>query len=48
MVGMEATMRAIQKDGDDVRLMRRALDAGLSKASIVLEETRDRLEPIIL
>ncbi len=40
MVGMEDTMRAIQKDGNEIRLMRRGLDAGLAKAAIVLEETK--------
>lgn len=43
MVGMEDTMRTIQKDGGEVRLMRRALDAGLAKAVSVLEETKTRL-----
>ncbi len=40
MTGMEETMHNIQKDGVDVRLMRRGLDAGLAKAVAVLEETR--------
>jgi hypothetical protein len=43
MVGMEDTMRAIQKDAAEVKLMRRGLDAGLAKAVIVLEETRQLL-----
>eukprot|EP01039_Chlorochromonas_danica_P008374 gene8374-9229_t len=43
MVGMEDTMRSIQKDGTDVRLMRRGLDAGLAKAKHVYEETKARL-----
>jgi len=40
MTGMEETMRNIMKDGADVRLMRRGLDAGLAKAHLVLEETK--------
>ena len=40
MTGMEDTMRNIQKDGMEVRLMRRGLDAGLAKALLVLEETK--------
>ena len=40
MTGMEETMRNIQKDGAEVRLMRRGLDAGLAKALLVLEETK--------
>lgn len=40
MTGMEETMRNIQKDGMEVRLMRRGLDAGLAKALHVLEETK--------
>lgn len=43
MTGMEETMRNIQKDGAEVRLMRRGLDAGLGKAVIVLEETKNSL-----
>jgi len=43
MTGMEETMRNIQKDGAEIRLMRRGLDAGLGKAVIVLEETKQRL-----
>jgi len=42
MTGMEETMRNIQKDGAEIRLMRRGLDAGLGKAVIVLEETKQR------
>jgi hypothetical protein len=44
MVGMEDTMRAIQKDSADIVLMRRGLDAGLAKAQIVLEETKVNLQ----
>jgi hypothetical protein len=40
MTGMEETMRNIQKDGMEVRLMRRGLDAGLAKALLVFEETK--------
>jgi hypothetical protein len=40
---MEETVRNIQKDKADVKLMRRGLDAGLAKAVIVLEETKDKL-----
>jgi hypothetical protein len=40
MTGMEETMRNIQKDGMEVRLMRRGLDAGLAKAVAVAEETK--------
>lgn len=40
MTGMEETMKNIQKDGVEVRLMRRGLDAGLAKALLVLEETK--------
>jgi len=44
MTGMEDTMRNIQKDGMEVRLMRRGLDAGLAKALLVLEETKMNLQ----
>jgi len=43
MVGMEDTMRSIVKDGNEVRLMRRGLDAGIAKATIVYEETKTHL-----
>jgi hypothetical protein len=39
MVGMEEAMNAIMKEGNEVRLLRRGLDAGLAKAIAVLEET---------
>lgn len=42
MTGMEETMRNIQKDGTEIRLMRRGLDAGLGKAVVVLEETKNK------
>jgi hypothetical protein len=44
MVGMEDTMRSIQKDCADVVLMRRGLDAGLAKATLVYEETKLSLQ----
>ncbi|KAJ1425498.1 hypothetical protein B484DRAFT_397878 [Ochromonadaceae sp. CCMP2298] len=44
MTGMEETMRNIQKDGAEVRLMRRGLDAGLAKAVVVLEDTKMNLQ----
>ena len=40
MTGMQDTMRNILKEGAEVRLMRKGLEAGLAKATIVLEETR--------
>lgn len=43
MTGMEETMRNIEKDGAEIRLMRRGLDAGLAKAQLVLEETKSNL-----
>jgi hypothetical protein len=47
MVGMEDTMRLIQKDGAEIRLMRRGLDAGLAKAKTVLDETKHRYYIIV-
>ena len=44
MTGMEEVMEAIQKEGMEVRLMRKNLDAGLAKAIHVLEETEQKLE----
>lgn len=43
MTGMEDTLRNIQKEAAEVKLMRRGVDAGLAKAVIVLEETKERL-----
>lgn len=43
MTGMEDVMSAIQREGMEVRLMRKSLDAGLAKAVLVYEETQDRL-----
>lgn len=43
MIGMEDTMRNIDKERAEVKLLRRGLDAGLAKAVIVCEETRDKL-----
>jgi hypothetical protein len=37
---MEETLKAIEKEAVDVRLLRRDLDAGLAKAVIVLDETK--------
>ena len=43
MTGMEDTERNIRKEGAEIRLLRRDLDAGLAKAVRVLEETKDFL-----
>jgi hypothetical protein len=43
MVGLEETMRSIRKEAMEIRLMRRALDAGLAKAVTVLTETKAAL-----
>lgn len=43
MVGMEEAMHAVQKEGQEVRLLRRGLDAGLAKAISVYEETLSNL-----
>lgn len=43
MTGMEETMRSISKEGMEIRLLRRGLDAGLAKAIAVLEETQASL-----
>lgn len=43
MNGMEETMRAIEKEAREVKLLRRGLDSGLARASHVEEETRARL-----
>jgi hypothetical protein len=40
MAGMEEVMKTIQKEEQDVRHLRRGLDAGLAKAKDVLEETQ--------
>jgi hypothetical protein len=42
MNGMQDTMAAIQKEGVEVRLLRKGLDAGLAKAVLVYEETQSR------
>lgn len=42
MCGMEEVMQAIKKEGQDVRLLRRSLDIGLSKVLSVLEITQTR------
>ncbi len=43
MTGMEEVMASIQREGMEVRLMRKSLDAGLAKAMLVYEETQGRL-----
>ncbi|NDD93334.1 hypothetical protein EBZ37_14795, partial [bacterium] len=43
MTGMEETMRNISKEGMEIRLLRRSLDAGLAKAVAVLDETQSNL-----
>ena len=43
MTGMEETEKNIRKDGAEIRLLRRALDAGLAKAIKVLESTKLQL-----
>jgi hypothetical protein len=43
MTGMEETMRNISKEGMEIRLLRRGLDAGLAKAVAVYEETQTNL-----
>jgi hypothetical protein len=40
MTGMEETEKNIRKEGAEIRLLRRDLDAGLAKAVKVLEETK--------
>ena len=44
MTGMEETHRNIHKEGAEIRLLRRDLDAGLAKAVTVLDETKQFLE----
>ena len=41
--GMEETLKSIQKEGAEVKLLRRDLDAGCAKAVVVLEETKNNL-----
>jgi hypothetical protein len=43
MTGMEDAMKAVVKEGAEVRLLRRGLDAGLAKAEQVYEETQANL-----
>jgi len=43
MTGMEETERNIRKEGAEIRLLRRDLDAGLAKAIRVLDETKEFL-----
>lgn len=42
MTGMQETMRNILKEGAEVHLMRKGLDAGLAKAKFVLDETKEK------
>lgn len=44
MTGMEETHRNIHKEGAEIRLLRRDLDAGLAKAVTVLDETKTFLD----
>jgi hypothetical protein len=44
MTGMEETHRNIHKEGAEIRLLRRNLDAGLAKAVAVLDETKEFLD----
>eukprot|EP00606_Chrysophyceae_sp_TOSAG23-5_P000168 GSChrysophyteH2.ASY1.ANO1.235.1 assembled CDS len=44
MTGMEETEKNIRKEGAEIRLLRRDLDAGLAKAVKVLEETKTSLQ----
>ena len=43
MTGMEEAMKSVEKEGIEVRLLRKGLDAGLAKAVLVLEETQASL-----
>ena len=43
MTGMEEAMKSVQKEGVEVRLLRKGLDAGLAKAVLVLEQTQANL-----
>jgi len=42
--GMEEAMKAIEKEGAEMILLRKGLDAGLAKAVNVVEETKDNLK----
>ena len=44
MTGMEETHRNIHKEGAEIRLLRRNLDAGLAKAVNVLDKTKEFLD----
>ena len=44
MTGMEETEKNIRKEGAEIRLLRRDLDAGLAKAVKVLDETKTSLQ----
>ena len=43
MNGMEETHATLKKEWEEVRLLRRALDSGLARAQLVLEETQVRV-----
>lgn len=43
MTGMEEAMKSVQREGVEVRLLRKGLDAGLAKAVLVLEQTQANL-----
>eukprot|EP00596_Hydrurales_sp_CCMP1899_P005223 CAMPEP_0119049066 /NCGR_PEP_ID=MMETSP1177-20130426/62581_1 /TAXON_ID=2985 /ORGANISM="Ochromonas sp, Strain CCMP1899" /LENGTH=721 /DNA_ID=CAMNT_0007025819 /DNA_START=48 /DNA_END=2209 /DNA_ORIENTATION=+ len=43
MGGMEGVMESIKKEGDEVKLLRRSLDIGLAKATLVSEATQSNL-----
>ena len=43
MTGMEETEKNIRKEGAEIRLLRRALDAGLAKAIKVVDATKESL-----
>jgi len=42
MAGMEDTVKALEKEGVEVRVLRNSLDASLSKAITVTEATQNR------
>jgi hypothetical protein len=42
MAGMQDTVRALDKEGVEVRVLRNSLDASLSKAITVTEATQNR------
>lgn len=44
MNGMDESRKAIEKEFDEIRLLRRGLDSGLAKAQLVYEETSQRVQ----